>query len=568
MTHILSKSVFLAALLLLAMTGCAALFEIRSSAAELHQAPTLSVGNVRDSGYQLNSLSRVSSTVDGDVQVIVTTYDGVNISDRIIATVANPGAITTEATSNSAPAPLQPAAAGDIVFSQIYASGGNPGSTFQNNYLEVFNRTNNVVDISGWRFYIADATGAFNQSISFVSSRGIGIGAHRYLLIRFGPNSMNGAPLPNPDLTVPSDPIIIPGFPPIPPINLSPSGKVFLTGPGTMLLGSTCPLPNPEIVDFVGYGSSTNCFEGTGPTATINNTTAALRKNGGLIDTDHNVNDFAVRPPSPRNSSNRPIDDAEFFVRQHYSDFLNRQPDPTGLAFWIDQITSCVIDQPCIEVKRINVSAAFFLSIEFQETGYLVERLYKSSYGDAMGTSTIGGTSHQLQVPVVRFNELLPDTQQIGQGVIVGQPGWEQVLENNKQTFMDQFVQRPRFTMAFPLSMTAAQFVDALNENSGGVLSQTEHDQLVNDLSTNAKTRAQVLRAVAEDADLANAEKDRAFVLMQYLGYLRRNPNDSPDSDYSGYDFWLTKLNQFNGNFVNAEMVKAFITSSEYRQRF
>ncbi|HVS21785.1 MAG TPA: hypothetical protein VHD88_08040 [Pyrinomonadaceae bacterium] len=57
-------------------------------------------------------------------------------------------------------------------------------------------------------------------------------------------------------------------------------------------------------------------------------------------------------------------------------------------------------------------------------------------------------------------------------------------------------------------------------------------------------------------------------VLMQYFGYLRRNPNDTPDPDYTGYDFWLTKLNQFNGNFINAEMVKAFITSIEYRQRF
>jgi hypothetical protein len=73
---------------------------------------------------------------------------------------------------------------------------------------------------------------------------------------------------------------------------------------------------------------------------------------------------------------------------------------------------------------------------------------------------------------------------------------------------------------------------------------------------------------VAEDVDLFNAESNRAFVLMQYFGYLRRNPNDVPDSDYTGFDFWLTKLNQFNGNFINAEMVKAFITSNEYRQRF
>jgi hypothetical protein len=67
---------------------------------------------------------------------------------------------------------------------------------------------------------------------------------------------------------------------------------------------------------------------------------------------------------------------------------------------------------------------------------------------------------------------------------------------------------------------------------------------------------------------LASDEFNRAFVLMQFFGYLRRNPNDPQDTDYSGYDFWLTKLNQFDGNFQNAEMVKAFITSGEYRQRF
>jgi hypothetical protein len=73
---------------------------------------------------------------------------------------------------------------------------------------------------------------------------------------------------------------------------------------------------------------------------------------------------------------------------------------------------------------------------------------------------------------------------------------------------------------------------------------------------------------VAENGTFSQQEGNRAFVLMQYFGYMRRNPNNAPDSDYSGYDFWLTKLNQFNGNFVNAEMVKAFIVSGEYRQRF
>jgi hypothetical protein len=197
----------------------------------------------------------------------------------------------------------------------------------------------------------------------------------------------------------------------------------------------------------------------------------------------------------------------------------------------------------------------------------LVERIYRVAYGNATGTSTLGGT-HQLSVPVIRFNEFLPDTQQIGRGVVVGQTGWEQVLENNKQAFLSEFVQRTRFTTVYPGTMTAAQFVDALNANAGNALSLTERNQLVSDLTTGTKTRAQVLRAVAEDADLNAAEFNRAFVLMQFYGYLRRNPNDAPDADYTGYDFWLGKLNQFNGNFVNAEMVKAFIVSGEYKQRF
>jgi hypothetical protein len=86
-------------------------------------------------------------------------------------------------------------------------------------------------------------------------------------------------------------------------------------------------------------------------------------------------------------------------------------------------------------------------------------------------------------------------------------------------------------------------------------------------LTGGAKTRAQVLRAVADDQDLINAEFNRGFVLMQYFGFLRRNPDAAPDLDHSGYDFWLTKLNNFNGNYIEAEMVKAFLTSFEYRKR-
>nr|MDQ3805562.1 hypothetical protein [Acidobacteriota bacterium] len=107
-----------------------------------------------------------------------------------------------------------------------------------------------------------------------------------------------------------------------------------------------------------------------------------------------------------------------------------------------------------------------------------------------------------------------------------------------------------------------------LDANAGGVLSPSERAQLASDLSAGVKTRAQVLRAVAEDSDTARLEFNKAFVLMQYFGYLRRNPHDPPDTDFNGYFFWLAKLNQFDGNFVQAEMVRAFLLSIEYRRRF
>ena len=123
-----------------------------------------------------------------------------------------------------------------------------------------------------------------------------------------------------------------------------------------------------------------------------------------------------------------PIDQANFFVRMHYVDFLNREPDPAGLSFWSNQITEC--QQPgatcSAEVRRINVSAAFFLSIEFQETGYLVYRFYKSAYGNIVWDASAGAG----------LSEFLPDTQQIGKGVVIGQPGADQLLESQQGRLM------------------------------------------------------------------------------------------------------------------------------------
>ncbi|PYS34353.1 MAG: hypothetical protein DMF75_06735 [Acidobacteria bacterium] len=259
-----------------------------------------------------------------------------------------------------------------------------------------------------------------------------------------------------------------------------------------------------------------------------------------------------------------PIDNSAYFVRQQYRDFLNREPDDGGWAFWITNIDAqCYSTYAvCRLPNRINVSAAFFLSTEFQETGYLVYRTYKAAYGNLPGAP----------VPI-RFSEFLPDTQQIGQGVVVGQSGWEQALETNKQNFMTNFMQRSRFTSIYPASMSAQQFVDALYTNAGLVPSSAPNrpvaiSEFNSTTPSDPAARARALRDVAEDPMLTQQEFNRAFVLMQYFGYLRRNPNNAPDSDFSGYNFWLGKLNQFGGNYQSAEMVKAFIVSTEYRQRF
>jgi hypothetical protein len=269
---------------------------------------------------------------------------------------------------------------------------------------------------------------------------------------------------------------------------------------------------------------------------------------------------ITINNDAANNGTPNQIDASSFFVREHYIDFLNREPDTSGLNFWINNINSCTPQPSCTDVTRINTSAAFFLSIEFQDTGYLVYRFYKSAYGNI---------SASVPVPL-RLNEFLPDTQKIGQGIVVGQGNWQQQLDDNKTAFAEEFVQRQRFLTAYPLTLTPAQFVDGLNAKTGGTLSQAQRDQLVSDLSNGIKTRAQALRAVAENQTLYNAEFNRAFVLMQYFGYLRRNPDDAPEGtlDFQGYNFWLAKLNQFGGNFVNAEMVKSFLLSGEYRQRF
>jgi hypothetical protein len=248
-------------------------------------------------------------------------------------------------------------------------------------------------------------------------------------------------------------------------------------------------------------------------------------------------------------------------VKQHYTDFLNRQPDQSGLDFWVNQMTNCGASD--LTVCKVNVSGAFFLSIEFQQTGNLVYKMYKAAFGNLPGAPVAAART-----------PFISDTRQIQSTpnqIVVGQGDWQTQLENNKQAFALAFVQRAQFQSIYGTNNNASNYVGMLFSNTGVTPTTAETTAAVNAFNSAGggdAGRAAALRSVAESNSVSTKLFNEAFVLMQYFGYLQRNPNDPPDSDYSGYNFWLGKLNQFNGDFIAAEMVKAFISSTEYRQRF
>ena len=277
-----------------------------------------------------------------------------------------------------------------------------------------------------------------------------------------------------------------------------------------------------------------------------------VSEDGNRLPSELMYGNTKVKPLRLRPGTNQPItiDDSDFFVQEQYVDFLSRFPDASGFQFWQNEINQCGANAACVEVKRINTSGAFFLSIEFQNTGYLVHLLYRESFA---------------RQP--RYDEFTPDTQEIGRGIIVGQGAWQQQLDANKQALADEWVARPAFKSAFD-TLSNFDFVNRLYTNAGVTPSTAERDALVSALDAKTKTRSRVLLDVSDNAAFKQQEFNPALVLMEYFGYLRRNPDDPPDNNRSGYDFWLAKLNQFNGDFIAAEMVKAFISSTEYRKRF
>ena len=284
-----------------------------------------------------------------------------------------------------------------------------------------------------------------------------------------------------------------------------------------------------------------------------------VSEDGNRLPSELMYGNTKVKPLRLRPGTNQPItiDDSDFFVQEQYVDFLSRFPDASGFQFWQNEINQCGANAACVEVKRINTSGAFFLSIEFQNTGYFVYKTYKAAFGDLPGRP----------VPVRREN-FMPETRSIANGVIVGQGNWQQQLDANKNAYALSFVQRSDFQAAHA-NQDATAYVNSLFSNANVTPTTAERNAAITAFGAGDTTgRAAALRSVADSQSLQQSEFNKAFVLLQYFGYLKRNPDDLPDANFAGYNFWLSKLNQFNGDFVNAEMVKAFINSTEYRGRF
>ncbi|HEV2799471.1 MAG TPA: Calx-beta domain-containing protein [Pyrinomonadaceae bacterium] len=235
-------------------------------------------------------------------------------------------------------------------------------------------------------------------------------------------------------------------------------------------------------------------------------------------------------------TSANPIDNSTFFVRMHYVDFLNREGEPAGVDGWVNSLDTC--PRPAdpfapSSCDRVEVSSRFFRSVEFMLKGNFVIRFYRVSLGRNPG-----------------YREFTRDSQRVTGATA------EEVFAN-RDAFTGEWVQRADFRAIFD-GLSNQEYVDKLEQTAGVTLSNKS--QLVADLNSGAKTRAQVLREVVESNEVRNRMYNDAFVLMEYFGYLRR------DAEPAGFNAWLAYLNAHPNDYRT--MVRGFINSVEYRKRF
>ena len=233
--------------------------------------------------------------------------------------------------------------------------------------------------------------------------------------------------------------------------------------------------------------------------------------------------------PSSESCPNR-IDCADFFVRQHYLDFLGREPDPPGHSGWQAILNNCsVADTTC---DRIHVSSAFFRSPEFQARGYFLYRFYPVAFGRKPDYD-------EFRADLAKVSGFLTDAE----------------LEAAKQAFIAEFMNRPAFLSKFS-GLSNTEYVETLLLTAD--ISHSNRDTLIAALTNGSRTRAQVLREIAESPEVYNKYYNQAFVVMQYFGYLRRQPD-------ALYLSWIAHLDA-TGDYRT--MIHGFVNSVEYRARF
>ena len=358
----------------------------------------------------------------------------------------------------------------------------------------------------------------------------------------------------------------------VPPQNLAPALKPRLLGMNVQLSSVAVPVePGRTYTIYVG-GEGVDQVQGSSitvssPFMTVNPASLTLQQFGAsfpvisfevAVAPNIPFGDYSIRlqansgevaylaggltvDPGVNTATPNPDDDARFFVHQQYRDFLAREPDQKGLDYWTEQITQCGVDAACLRARRIDVSAAFFAETEFQETGALVYRLYKAALGRRPS-----------------FAEFSAGRRQVEAGAN---------LPESTQSFAATFVERTDFAKKYPAAMNREQFVDALLatvlRNSQVDLS-AQRAQLLNLYDGSQSGRVAIVRQVADSEAFARAEYNQTLVLMQYFGYLRRDP------DQRGYEFWLNVLNSNPVNEASAyrSMVCAFLSSTEYQARF
>ncbi|HSL54662.1 MAG TPA: NF038122 family metalloprotease [Pyrinomonadaceae bacterium] len=237
-------------------------------------------------------------------------------------------------------------------------------------------------------------------------------------------------------------------------------------------------------------------------------------------------------------ATQNPIDGIPFFVTQQYIDFLGRLPDATGFANWVATLNGCPnggfgeFDNPSCD--RVHVSAGFFLSAEFQGRGYFAYRFYEVALDRRPA-----------------YAEFVPDM------AIVGGPQSPESEVLSKAAYTEAWLQRSEFKSRYD-NLTNTAYVNALEANAEVAVSNKQ--ALIDALNNGQMNRGQVLRNIVESQAVADRFFNRAFVSMQYFGYLRRDP------DTIGFQNWLNTLNADPSNFRH--MIFGFLFSTEYRQRF